>query len=194
MARNSGQLRLTKLEKNLKYVWEQIENWLEYRFKMPILVEVYDKTGLVRQFHHYSISRINPKGVFEVFIEAKVLREGKKDELLNVIGREACRIYLMAKNRRMITETDPEFKELVISFELPWYGTMPEEGMDMYEYRCLGCNEIITATPKKIPKSKAITYNPKKVTECCGAMIKESDEKHHYTNEELQKIQHLISG
>lgn len=179
--------KLPKKDKNIQYVWIQIENWLKHRFKTPIMVEVFEKPNLTKKIHKYSVTLLQ-KGKFNVYIDKRHLLRASKDDLLNIVGRESCRIYLMSQGIN-VRETTPEFKELVLSFGLPWYGVQPEEGMMLYEYRCINCNKIITVSPRKIPKSKKLTYNPLKVTECCGAMIKESDDKHHYTNKELQIIQ-----
>lgn len=193
MARNDGRLKLNKLEENLRYVWTQIENWLNHRFKMGMQVEVIEKKRMLKEFHQYSVSRMGGAGIPLVYIDEGYLRNAKKDELVDIAGREACRIYLMMQKRMMINEVDPDFRKLVESFELPWYDSLPQDGMDMYEYRCIKCKKLITVSPKKLPASKNITYNPNITTDCCGAMIKESDDKHHYTNLELRKIKHLLN-
>lgn len=183
-------MALSKKDKKIQYVWQQIEYWLEYRLHTPLQVEVVTRTGLVREHHVFSYTMIQ-RGQFIVVIDQKHLMDAKTDDLLNIAGREAIRISFYSRGKN-INENSPEFIEQLKRYGLPWYSNLPQEGMDLYEYTCLKCQKLIALTPKKLAASKEIAFNPKKLTECCGAMIRESEGKHHYTNYELQQLRDLV--
>lgn len=183
--------KLSKKNKKIQYIWQQIEYWLQYRFKTPLQIEVDTQTGLTREYHIYSITTFK-NNQFVVKVDNKHLMEATKDDLLNIVGREAIRIYLFTKGINA-KETDAEYKKLLHDFGLPNYGVLPHEGVDFYEYRCSQCNRLMGLSVKRVPKSKGITYNPKTLSDCCGAVIKESDVKQHYSNQEAQKYYKLIN-
>lgn len=182
--------KLTKEEKQLKYFWIQVENWLTHRFKNSAKTEVKVITGLTRKAHVFAMSMIK-NGSIITLIDKQFLNKSTKEKLVETAAREAIRIHFLTHGKT-VKETDPEFKEQLDFYGLPYYDIYPEDGLDLYEYRCSDCQKIITLSRKKIPKSKKITYNPLKVTSCCKAVIKESDQKQHYDNLELQRIKNII--
>lgn len=181
--------KLTAKEKKVQYVWQQIEFWLEFRFNNPILIEVDVMTSLTRKHKVYSLSTIQ-KGQVIVYIDNSYLLTAKNDDLLDIIGREAIRIDYFSKGIN-IKETDAEYVAKLKEYQLPYYSVFPQDGMDLWEYTCLGCKKIIALTVKKIPDSKEFAYNPKKLTACCQKMVKEEG-KRRFTNKECQELHHIL--
>lgn len=182
--------KLSKRDQKIQYIWQQIESWLTHRFKLPIQIEVDVKTGLLKQYKVYSLT-IFQNNQFYVYIDNRHLTQATKDDLLNIVGREALKIKYLAQGVA-IKETDARYKKELQDYGLPYYDIFPQDGLALWEYRCIKCDKIITLSPKKLPKSANIIYNPKKLTDCCQAMIKESDVKTQYTNEECQKWAGLL--
>lgn len=181
--------KLTAKEKKIQYVWQQIEFWLEFRFNNPILIEVDTMTSLTRKHKVYSLTTIQ-KGQIIVYIDNNYLLQAKTDDLLDIIGREAIRIDFFSKGIN-VKETDEAFIAKLKEYQLPYYSIFPQNGMDLWEYTCLGCKKIIALTVKKVPDSKEFAYNPKKLTSCCQKMIKEEG-KRHFTNKECQELHHIL--
>lgn len=185
------QRKLTAKDKKLQYIWQQIEYWLQFRFNNPIQVEVSTYTGLTRNQHVYSLTVIR-EGKYYVYVDNKYLIDAKTDDLLDIIGREAIKVDLFSKGINA-KETDAVYVSKLKEFKLPYYGIFPQEGMDLWEYNCLGCKKNIAITTKRIPESKGFAYNPKKLTSCCKKMIKEEG-KRRFTNAECQKIHGILTN
>lgn len=184
------QSKLSAKDKKLQYIWQQIEYWLEYRFNKPIKIEVDTMTSLTSKYKVYSLT-VMKQGEFTVYVDNKHLLDAKNDDLLDIIGREAIRINFFSQGIN-IKETDEAYIAKLKEYHLPYYGIFPHDGMDLWEYTCLGCKRIIALTTKKIPDSKEFAYNPKKLTACCQKMIKEEG-KRRFTNKECQSLQQIIS-
>ena len=185
------QRKLSAKDKKIQYVWQQIEYWLEFRFSNPIQIEVEAMTSLTSKYKVYSLTVLQ-QGQFTVYIDNKHLLDAKNDDLLDIIGREAIRIDFFSKGIN-IKETDEAFKSKLKEFHLPYYSIFPHDGLDLWEYTCLGCKKIIALTVKKVPDSKEFAYNPKKLTACCQKMIKEEG-KRRFTNKECQELQGILTN
>lgn len=200
---NNNKRKLTKTEKAVKYVWEQTELWLEHRFKRPDLyiTDIQEQTGVAKKTNKYSF--IIPKrervegqrGLmqtnFYLVIDKRYLLDVNKEQMLEIAGRAAAEVFFIARGQKF-DDRDEFTANFLANYDLPVYGEFPQQGLEIHQYTCSSCGNIIALTRKKIPKSRDIAYDPKKLSECCSAIIK-YDGKVHYSNEEAQKFKKFIN-
>lgn len=194
--------KLSKSEEAVKYLWEQAENWLTYRFKRKDLhiQDIVEQTGLTRKYNKYSFvvpkkeEDPNHRGLmrtnFYLMVDKRYLLDANKEQLLEIAGRTALEIFFMV-NGKKFKDTEEATKKALYKYGLPIYGKFPQQGLELHQYTCSSCDSIITLQERKIPKSRDIAYDPKKLTSCCNAIIK-YDGKVAFTNEECQKLERFI--
>lgn len=187
----------------VKYVWEQTELWLEHRFKRPDLyiTDVQEQTGVARKANKYSFiipkrERVPNQGRlmrvnFYLVIDKRYLLDSNKEQHLEMAGRAAAEVLFMSKGQKF-DDRDEVTANFLRQYGLPVYGGFPQQGLELHQYTCSECNNIIALTRRKIPKSKDIAYDPKKLSGCCNAIIK-YDGKVEFTNEECQKYSKFIN-
>lgn len=180
--------KLTKEEVAIKYIWEQIERWLLFRYritrKVIVLADYIQRDGLY--------SRVDYRGRdIYVTVDKGLLREGDKLEMLKVVGRSAVQIKFNIEGKDF-NEEDEEVKEELTKYGLPVYGNIPQVGLKLRQYTCSKCDKIVRVSVRKVPKSEEFEYNPKKLTKCCHAVIKD-DGWVHFTNQDAHRLLATVS-
>lgn len=202
MARVNGR-KLNKTESAVKYVWEQAELWLEHRFKRPDLYisDIQEQTGVARKTNKYSFiipkrERVPNQGSlmqtnYYLVIDKRYLLDANKEQRLEIAGRAAAEVLFMARGQRF-DDRDELTEKFLQQYALPTYGEFPQQGLELHQYTCSQCDNVIALTRRKIPKSRDIAYDPKKLSACCDAIIK-YDGKVEYSNEECQQFKQFIN-
>lgn len=203
VARVNGR-KLSKTDEAVKYIWEQAENWLHYRFNKKNLHihDIQEQTGIAKKYNKYSfvIPKREPdpnhRGLmrtnFYLIIDKRYLLDAKKEQLVEIAGRSAVEILFMVSGKKF-KDNDKETMKVLYQYGLPIYGNFPHQGLTLHQYSCSECDSIITLQERKIPKSRDIAYNPKKLSSCCNAIIK-YDGRVEFTNEECQKLEKYIQS
>ena len=175
-----------QVDKNLRYIQEQMRLFLWENFKDKPLLKVYANKELTKQRRYakttFGHSVHNP---IEVDVEYTLLVSGKKQLLLETAFREAVRIGCK-RSKRPYQDGNLNFENELKKHRLPTYGGVAEMGAELHRYECSGCRKVWALKEKKLPKSK----DPEQlgyVTECCGKPFKYNGKK-FYDNETLQKI------
>lgn len=194
--------KLTKVEEAVKYLWEQAENWLHFRFNRPdiYIQDIIEQTGVTRKYNKYSF--IIPKkeadperrGVmktnFYLIVDKRYLLDAKKEQLLEMAGRASLEILFMVSGK-VFKDSEEETQRYLHKYGLPIYGKFPHQGLELHQYSCSSCEQIITLQDRKLSKANNIAYDPKKLSSCCNAIIK-YDGKLPFTNEECLKLAKFI--
>lgn len=195
--------KLTKSEEAVKYIWEQTENWLHFRFKREdlLLHDIIEQTGVTKKYNKYSfvIPKKEPDTARPGFmrtnlyliVDKRYMLDANKEQLLEIAGRTAMEIIFMV-NGKKFKDNDEETKKALYTYGLPIYGNFPHQGLTLHQYTCSSCNKIITLQDRKIPQSRDIAYNPKKLSSCCNAIIK-YDGRVEFSNEDCQKLEKFIN-
>lgn len=195
--------KLTKTEEAVKYIWEQAENWLHFRFKRPDLHihDIQEQVGVVKKYNKYAfiVPKREPHPIqrgamvtnFYLVVDKRYLLDANKEQRLEIAGRSALEVLFMVSGKKFDDRND-ETKAYLHKYGLPKYGNFPHQGLTLHQYTCSSCGNIITLQDKKIPKSQEIAYNPKKLSGCCNAIIK-YDGKVDFTNEDCQKLEKFIN-
>lgn len=194
--------KLTKTEQKVKYIWEQTENWLHFRFNRPDLYihDIQEQTGLTKKYNKYSFvvpkkeADPNHKGLmrtnFYLFVDKRYMLDATKEQQLEIAGRASVEIMFMISGKRF-KDSEIETKKMLYKYDLPIYGAFPHQGLTLHQYTCSSCERVITLRKRKYPKAKEIAYDPKKLTACCNAIIK-YDGKLEFSNEDCQKLEKFI--
>lgn len=196
--------KLTKSEQKVKYIWEQAENWLHFRFKRPDLFihDIQEQTGITKKYNKYGFvvpkrePDPNHKGLmrtnFYLIIDKRYMLDATKEQQLEIAGRASVEILFMVNGKRF-KDNDTESQKVLYQYGLPIYGNFPHQGLMLHQYTCSSCEKVITLQDRKIPKSKEIAYDPKKLSGCCNAIIK-YDGNVEFSNEDCQKLEKLINS
>lgn len=202
MAKVNGR-KLNKTDEAVKYIWEQAENWLHFRFKRPDLniYDIREQTGIAKKFNKYAfiVPKQEPdpnrrglmKTNFYLMIDKRYLLDANKEQRLEIAGRSASEIVFMV-NGKKFNDRLRETQAFLYEYGLPHYGNFPHQGLMLHQYTCSSCEQVITLQDRKIPKSRDIAYDPKRLTSCCNAIIK-YDGRLEYPNEECQKLEKFIN-
>lgn len=200
----SRKRKLTKTEKKVKYIWEQAENWLHFRFNRQDLHihDIIEQTGVTRKYNKYAfiIPKREPdpnhRGLmrtnFYLILDKRYMLDANTEQQLEIAGRAASEIIFMV-NRKYFSDRDKEVQAFLYKYGLPHYGNFPHQGLTLHQYTCSSCDGVITLQDRKIPKSRDIAYDPKRLTSCCNAIIK-YDGKVEFSNEECQKLERFINS
>lgn len=195
--------KLNKTERAVKYVWEQTELWLEHRFNRPDLFisDIQEQTGVARKTNKYSFiipkrERVPNQGRlmqtnFYLVIDKRYLIDSNKEQRLEMAGRAAAEVLFMARGHKF-DDREESTANFLRQYSLPVYGEFPQQGLELHQYTCSECDNLIALTERKIPKSRDIAYDPKKLSGCCSAIIK-YDGKVEFTNEECHQYKQFIN-
>lgn len=175
-----------KVDGNVNYIKTQIRLVLERYYRLKVEVKVFANKELKKE-KRYSRTTF-PKheyGGVEVDIEYGLIRNGKKQQLLETAYREAIRIAIW-KTRRGYRNGSRDYEIELRKYGIKSYGTVPEMGMELHTYSCEGCSKVWLLQAKKLPR----TRDPEQLglrSKCCGGLVKYSG-KVFYENEKLQRI------
>lgn len=196
--------KLNKTDKAVKYIWEQAENWLHFRFKRPdlFIYDIQEQTGVSKKFNKYAFivpkqePDPNRRGVnrtnFYLMIDKRYMLDANKEQMLEIAGRAALEIIFLVSGKKF-SDRDKQTQAMLYKYGLPIYGNFPHQGLMLHQYTCSSCDNIITLQERKIPKSRDIAYDPKRLTSCCDAIIK-YDGRVEFSNEECQKLERFINS
>lgn len=183
-----------KIEKNLLYIRQQYERFLEkhfHYFKKDINVKFFGNKELVKE-HIFSKSTFPDDKVFgqvEIDVQYDTVVSGNKKKMLQIAFREAVR-YAYWRQNKPYKDNHPEFEEKVNSYGLTDFGGVAQTGMEMHMYGCSKCRKMYILQPKKLPASK----DPEQkgfLTVCCKAPFKYFGTK-KFSNEKLQQIKNML--